>query len=642
MKYQVKYRKDVEFIETSALSDFRLAEHFSRNGYDNLYISVEERLSYIVTFDDYMEGAINQSLERPFIIQNTDLSHLEIPQLFRDNPDINRFVVLNNDTFVCEIDSMVELPIQNGLAKNLMALRYVDLFHDDLESFWGKRKVFLISDTGIRDYLSSRFPLVQFDSSDDIDYLLHLDMENEYDIVIDLLLCSNIRSKLGLKISNFVNLSQVIMQIAIRELHSFCYEKDVGIIFYKVPQFPEFTCLNDAEYYNGANRNRLGKILKDKAFIEKYISSEEERYILENRVYHEPRRLDNGYCFVQDVCDNEYIHVENGIRRSYPDQDYETDVPTVNFYGPCATFGFLVPDKTTIPSIIKQFFIENDKTINISNRAGAHGFNELNAIMEALNTPIKKGDYLVFLDTMYDLDLDDYPNAKTTVGWFNSEKKKEDVWFLDFPGHWGLRANNLIAKHIFDDIYDKFDDNSFYNTNDTRSTYLGDKYNYFENMKSTHPACVKFFFKYHKFFFPAGSHIGAVVFDDEYDDGYSISVIENALEKCDALYVFSFNIDISEIDENSILNSQMELRVKGKPVHFFLLDGFFRSSRYLKNHRGSVSRMNEFEFTERALTKAILGELDVATRFVTSDTEPKCLEIITSVANEERMEVEVV
>lgn len=76
--------------------------------------------------------------------------------------------------------------------------------------------------------------------------------------------------------------------------------------------------------------------------------------------------------------------------------------------------------------------IEAGKSIRTHNRAGIHGDNELNSIMEALMVPVTNGDMHVFLDVLEDLPYDSYPQITFVKDWFNTEKTIGEVQFLDF------------------------------------------------------------------------------------------------------------------------------------------------------------------------------------------------------------------
>ena len=70
----------------------------------------------------------------------------------------------------------------------------------------------------------------------------------------------------------------------------------------------------------------------------------------------------DGYCFIQDECNEPYLHVHNGIRKSLGSK--MEDGINIHFFGPCITYGFMMPDEETIPSLVYQHALENGKTIS--------------------------------------------------------------------------------------------------------------------------------------------------------------------------------------------------------------------------------------------------------------------------------------
>ena len=635
MDYQIKFRKDIETAEVSDMTEALMAMHFVRNGYDNLYVTESGRLAYIVTFEDFMENKIVKDLSRPFVLQKSDLPTENIEDLFRDNPDVDRFTVVDDGDFLFEVDSMIEMPIQNGLAKNLMALRYVEVFFRELEAYIAGKRVLLLSTEDVYVFLCKTFPRSSFFRLDNIDHLLEANIEDDYDIAFDFMLCSNIRKRLGIQIDRLESFSHVITKFAIKKLTSFCDEKHVEVLFYKVPEFDRLTCLNDAEYKNGTQRNRLGKILKDDDFFGGYCATEEERDFLKKRTYHDSYRLDDGYCYIQDFCDSPGLNVSSGMRKSAPYEDEKLETPVLNFYGPCTTFGFLVPDDMTISTIIQRTAAEDGVNIDVANRAGIHGYNELNAIMEALDTPVKEGDFLIFFDSMCDLDFDEYPNGTLTEEWFNSEKSVDEIWFLDFPGHWGYEANKVVARHIYQDVRKKL--NKYGMKEHTRVSYIQDAFDRFFYMRMTHPSSIRFYSKYKDSFLNNAEKIGGLVIGDECEL-INAELIGSALKNCDVLYVFVFNINMKHIDAIEKDAQGDSANVKDKSVKIFLLDRFFYSKRYLNTGRIQYDRLREFKFTERAIVKVLLKGLNVKYRFLNMDMEPFIVKEISDICIREGIE----
>ena len=146
--------------------------------------------------------------------------------------------------------------------------------------------------------------------------------------------------------------------------------------------------------------------------------------------YHASQRLDNGYCFVMDESNNPKLHVHDGVRLNGTKEI--KGVKACNFYGPCTAYGFFVEDRLTVPALLQKYAINDGKLLQTYNRAGIHGDNELNSIMQAMSVPVAPGDVHIFLDVIEDLPVGLYPNYVYTNRWFNENKSRNEVQFLDF------------------------------------------------------------------------------------------------------------------------------------------------------------------------------------------------------------------
>ena len=624
MPFQVKYKKDLDVIETSDATSLRIVNHFAVNGYENLYLMKKGKLSAVLTLDDFLSGKRVEGLDREFIRNLKDMHTSEaIIRFFIDCPYIDRITIVDNGELVCEIDGLIELPLQNGTAKNIMTLRYADIFKKELTDYFENcGKILLMADKEISGYLSGKFPSVHFEAVDSLDAIPE-DFEDKY-VLIDLIYSKNIRRVIGFAPENLVSMSQLVMGFALKRFIGFCREKGIQAKFYRVQNYRDLTCLNASEYDNCISRIKTGLLLQDEEYMERFLSNDKEKIYLKNREYHASLRLDNGYCFIQDECNEPGLHVHSGIRNSGGDSAAGNSAKRVHFFGPCTTYGFLMPDEETIPSLVKQYALEEGIEIETVNQAGIHGYNELNAIMAALRTPVREGDIMIFYDSLEDLDFSEYPDAKQTYEWFNAEKSSEDIWFLDFPGHCGLKANELIARHIFADIKDELRSETKAEISSERSSYIGDSFDRLESMRVTHSSCIKFFHEYGDAFFDTNelSEIGAVVIPDSYDYEKSIQLAERAVEKCDALYILKYNDCLSDIGMSRSLFENRQINLLGKAVQILQPGYFFDSSRYLSDRTGMTDCLEEYLFTERALAEVLLKGMSVSVRCIPEDTIP--------------------
>lgn len=634
-QYQIKYRKDLDVIDKNKVNQYIMTEHFAKKGYDNLYLSDDNKIVSVVSFEDYLSGIFIEGMNRNFILSLDKVTCREdIEHFFIDNPDVDRISVIEKGNLICEIDSMVEIPIQNGLAKNLMSLRYIDIFFEELQDYFHQYKtILLLAENAVLDYLRNKFEKVSFDNITEIEKAERDKLAEKYDIIIDFKYCSNLRRVLQYKPQNLISFSQIMMRFAIHRLVEYCGKKDVQVRFYKIQKYDSLNCLTEQEYKNSVSRVKTGKLIKEGQYFAEYKATSEEMNFIRNRMYHVSYRLDDGFCFVQDDCDEPGIKVQEDIRCTGNNFIEKSNSQHVCFYGPCTTFGFLMPDNMTIPALVEKMALDDGKNVVVENRAGIHGYNEINAIMSALNTPVKSGDILIFLDSLEDLDYSEYPNAIDAADWFNKEKDNKTTMFFDFPGHCSYKANKVLAKNIYSDIRNYIDNSS--STKEIRSNYSLCEFNRFLNMKETHASCFRFFMNYGSQLLLSENFekIGAVTLPDNYDSEKCQSIVNKANEHCDALYVFKFNINLPDANFCRDFFEKFDVNNNADKVRLLQLDRFYYADRYLS----TSANIERFVFIEKAFLISILRELKINIRFLTGDKSNVANRYIKQLCTEENI-----
>ncbi|SEP69885.1 hypothetical protein SAMN02910289_00380 [Lachnospiraceae bacterium RM5] len=617
LNYQIKYKNDLDILDKSSINQYIISDHFVKRGYENLYVSNNGKIETIITFEDYLNKEIIEGLNRDFVQKSDDFfDGKKIEHFFIDNPDIDRVSVVENGKLICEIDSMIELPLQNGIAKNLMSLRYIDLFKEKLKDFFKKyQKILLIADRVTADFIERKLQEVSFDLAENIEKVKKEHLDEKYDVVIDLKYCNNIRKILDYNPKNLISLSKIMLRFAIQLLKSYCDEKGILVRFYKIPKYYDMTCMTVNENKNVLNRVKTGKLIKDGKYFSEYKATYKEIEFIQNRMYHASFRLDDGYCFIQDDCNERGIKVQDKIRSTGNVVLENENTQHIFFYGPCTTFGFLVPDNLTIPALVENKAIKEGKNIIIENRAGIHGYNELNAIMTALNTPIKAGDILIFLDALDDMEFSEYPNAQNTAEWFNREKDCKTTMFFDFPGHCSYKANVIFANNIYMDIKKYID--VLYLCNEERRKYCLFDFDRIKYMRETHSSCINFFMNYEKKLFSYESYrkIGTIILSDEFDSKKCFKIVHEAKKYCDILYVFKFNINLAKVDLCREFYENFYNEFQNNDVKLFLLDRFYYSKRYLYR----TKNISKFLFIEKALLFSIFKRININIRFLIED-----------------------
>ena len=136
MQFKVKYKDDLACYNYDNLNLSNLVEFFADNGYDYLYIYRDDYFCTAITFRDIIKGWSGKLPEVNFIRDLADFKSLEdIEKFFADVPSAERLVLRNGKDVYCEIDPMAEPPLQNNPRKNIMSLRYVDIFKTEIEAY---------------------------------------------------------------------------------------------------------------------------------------------------------------------------------------------------------------------------------------------------------------------------------------------------------------------------------------------------------------------------------------------------------------------------------------------------------------------------------------------------------------------------
>ncbi|MCI8529563.1 MAG: hypothetical protein HFH82_10490 [Lachnospiraceae bacterium] len=609
MRYQIRYANALQMIYDRDPSWKELAIHFAENGYDPLYVHKNGYISYVVTFQDFSTRTIHTSLNRGFIKAYSDnIQSADIEKAFLEDLDAERIIYLKDGKVICEVNALIELSLQNSIAKNLMALRYVRIFHSELSAYLEQySSILILAEYDVFSYLQTLFAEKHMVYAGSIEQAVSIVKEQNIDICFDFMFNKKFRMILAPEIKNVVELCKVITPAALRKLIDLTDQRDVSLFFYKLPRYQDLSCLHEREEDNFHNRKTIGQLIRDNTYLDLFTREENEKKYLRDKEFHASQRLDNGYCFVMDEVTSHSHNVHNGIRNNGCD---ECKGSIANFYGPCTAYGFLVEDKLTVPGIIQRYAIEAGKRIRTHNRAGIHGFNELNSIMEALMVPVTNGDMHVFLDVLEDLPYDSYPRITFVKDWFNEDKTMEEVQFLDFPGHCNSDANKIMARHIFEELVNRHQCEG--EKTAIRKPLLTDSFDPLENISITHASFVKQRRILDKYSIDKDRNgaIGALVITGKEELRFGKELVNDCLLQSDFLYVFFVNTNVKSIDENKKLYDYVcsldSGKVKGIPLEYF-----FYVDRYCDGKDNRYECMEQALFTQRAFFKLLNDELCV-------------------------------
>lgn len=606
MRYQIIFEEALQIFYDYSPSIEEMALHFANNGYDPIYIYRNDSLDSVVTFEDFQRKQLISGINRNFIRQyKTILNRQIIEQDFCSNLDSDCLIYVSGGRVICEVNALIKLPIQNSIAKNIMSLRYVGIFKSELQGYFDEVKsVLILSSQEIYSYLCTHFPKVNFIHSDDYNSANYIIESENIDVVFDFVYNKKIRKIIQFTHPNVVDLCKVLTPFALERLKTLSSEKGVSLKFYKLPRYADLTCLNSKEIANSEVRKMLGELIQNQEYIKAFVRSEDEYYYLKKKHYHSSQRLDNGFCFVMDESRDSNQQVRDGIRINGNGEKKAGHI--YNFYGPCTAYGFLVRDELTVPALVEKYAEDDGIDVRTHNRAGIHGDNELNSIMGALSVPVAPGDAHVFLDVLEDLPVDNYPNFCYVKEWFNTRKSKEEVQFMDFPGHCNSDSNRIMADYIYEDI--KNIETTMKKEESDRKPLLAYNFDDYDVLSITHSSYIKQkriirkrMAHNHSF-----GEIGVAIVPDNMNYDLAIFYLQRCIKECDFLYILFPNANVERVETHKRIYDACG---KYNSVVAIPLEYFFDVMRYTDCNQGAV-------FTERALNDMCERYLKANVRFL--------------------------
>ena len=610
MRYQIIFEKDLHIFYDYLPSIEEMALHFANNGYDPIYIYTNNSLDSVITFEDFQRKQLVSGHDRNFIREYTTLLNKQmIEQDFCSNLDSDRLIYVSAGRVICEVNALIELPIQNSIAKNIMSLRYVDFFKSELQEYFdGVKSVLILSSEEIFSYLCSRFPKVNFIYADNYNSANYIIESKEIDVIFDFVYNKKIREIIQWTHSNVVDLCKLLTPFALKRLKKCAFEKGVSLQFYKLPRYDDLTCLNSKEIANSKVRKSLGELIQNQEYVRAFVRSEDEYYYLKKKHYHSSQRLDNGFCFVMDESRNSNHQVYDGVRNNGAGENKTGHI--YNFYGPCTAYGFLVRDEFTVPALVEKHAIDDGLDVRMHNRAGIHGDNELKSIMEALSVPVAPGDAHVFLDVLEDIPVDNYPNFCYVKEWFNTRKSKEEVQFMDFPGHCNSDANRIMADYIYEDVknIEKTIEKTIEKVESKREPLLSYNFDDYDILSITHSSYIKQkrIIQNRMTVNFSVEQIGVAILPDNMDYDLAIVYLQKCIKECDFLYAFFPNANIGGVEIHKRIYDACE---KINSVEAIPLEYFFDVMRYHDCIQKAV-------FTEQVLNDMCERYLKANVRFL--------------------------
>lgn len=613
MRYQIIFENDLHIFRDYSPSIEEIALHFANYGYDPIYIYRNNLFDSVITFEDFQRKQFVPGYDRNFIMEYTrTLNNQKIEQDFCSNLNSDRLIYVSAGRVICEVNALIELPIQNSIAKNLMSLRYVDFFIPELQQYFdGVKSVLIISSEDIFSYLSTRFPKVNFIYADNYNIANYIIEREVVDVVFDFVYNKKIRTIIQLSHPNVVEFCKLLTPFALDRLVEYSSKRGISLHFYKLPRYDDLTCLNSKEIENSKVRKSLGELIQNPEYIKDFVRSEDEYYYLKKKHYHSAQRLDNGFCFIMDESRNKEQQVHDGIRMNGKGEKSTGHI--YNFYGPCTAYGFLVRDELTVSALVEKYAVVDGIDIRTHNRAGIHGDNELNSIMEAMSVPVAPGDAHVFLDVLEDLPVDNYPNFCFVKEWFNVRKSQSEVQFMDFPGHCNSDSNRIMAAYIYEDI--KRIEMKIDKGESKREPLISYNFDDFDILSISHSSYIKQKKIIQKKL--GNKHfcgqIGVAIIPDNMSCNQVSTYLQGCIKECDFLYVLFPNANIEVVETQKRIYDACE---EIKNVVNISLEYFFDVMRYKDCDDRAI-------YTERALNDLCERYLKANVRFLIDCTDYK-------------------
>ena len=250
-----------------------------------------------------------------------------------------------------------------------------------------------------------------------------------------------------------------------------------------------------------------------------------------------------------------------------------------------------------------------------------------------MSTPVKPGDYLIFLDVLNHYDADKYPNLVDTNEWYNKKKSKEDVFFFDFPGHCNYEANLIMADGIYEDICNDISLTSQHDMK--RDTYFQSKGLAtidFSHLWITSPNIHKMISSINIYSPKDTDIVGGIVVCNSDSEGLSGINIEDLLTKCDFLYLFISSEHQDYFSQVTLYDHLHHYATKRSNVRLVSLDHMLLSQRYMTANLSNPSVINRIEKIEHALCLSVFKKLCINLRFIKSYDKEDSRTVIANIS----------
>lgn len=638
--------KVADFIMISAnqINKIDLADVLTVDNTSIFYIISDKRIIGAINKKD-LSLDISISLNKSFIFNFDHIpSSDEINRIFKDNSQLHRISVWVDGDIYAEYRDIDYPYLPKTIAKNIICLRYIDLFKWKLTRFFGEhniKEIGIIGDKKIIDYFAESFNGIRFEECRLSDY-------PKFEIIFDFKYGKYLRRVLKKTNECYCDFSSFLLPIICSEIVNYLERNGVNYTFIYDSVFEGMKCLSEAEIDNAKNHRIFDDLIENESFLKEVCATPEDFVFLKERCFEKTVAFYSGMTIRQTNINGEELNVKNGVRNAGTFYEkYETEI---HFFGPCSVFGLCGPDDYTFEFQLQTLLnADNRHSARVFNHGVMLGNNAINSLVECALTDLRSGDF-VFIYVMENEILNLVKTDKIIYlkDIFNRWKIPNVTMFFDVPGHCNRTANKILAKE-FKKVIDR---NIRSNINESkRCDYFcreGIRYNEFQHLDVFNPDMFSHFqrLKTIKSALKKYSRVGTVtIYASPYTKGHEY-LINSALKIADALVVFvvvdNFHT-FNSIDRLNIVRRNLE---SNKRVFIIPSEGYFASKQYFPEYATKTYR-NELSdsvcFQEAVSCKYVYNYLGITVRFLgdekNDEVTSKYNAIVKKCCNENDIEV---
>lgn len=560
------------------------------------YIYDADKLVGVLDRNDVLGHSL-PSLQKDYIKVFDEIPSSKMIQEILNSGMHRKLVSIVNGDVHCEYRNLEYGFFPRQIYRNFMALRYLDAFKSEFQTFFtefGKNEIILLSEVDIMTYFQNEIEGIKFVWCKTLEQL----PENSSNVILNFKYGKDYRSFISEDVySRLLDFYYIAEKVVFAAFKIYCEERNVNYYFIKGSTWEKLHHLSAIENDCLQRGLTLNEILENDDITYKIARDESDFNYLKKRLLNATYALNNGFTIVESDIATEHLHIVEGVRKTLP--EIEIFDKEIHMYGPCITSGYMVSDEHTIESYLqKRYVIENQK-IKVFNHGTNNGQILLCDVINALNTPVKAGDDFVFIyETDPVIDALEIRTYDSNVE-FNKRKTVSDTFFYDSPAHCNKYANELMAEYIYDLLVNKVGENTL-----IRRTYFQDnmanvyEFKYFN---FTNPNLCSFFMRYHdlmeklKGFHNVG---GMLMHAAPFTLGHQY-LIDTALNEMDAVVVFvmaDYFHSLSVLDRVEIVKENLSvydnvfvipiepfaIAASYFPAYMHRVDSMFKASDLLK------------------------------------------------------------